>query len=237
MVDRDREAAALERELGVWQERRQRQMRALWEQRKTKGRMAVVASVTKTPEAKKKQKAAAAAAATGDKTKRQDSAANHARATMTAPRFALAADCAACHARFGLTKRRHHCRACGGSFCSAHASGKALLPALGFGAKPVRVCDDCSADARISANLAAHDADAAAATVEQQQQEQQLQQFRATKTAAVLLAAPVLPTLGALSADSTTPLPHNLRTFSPTLSPTPAAAPSSPMLFAMSPVS
>ena len=89
MVDRDREAAALERELGVWQERRQRQMRALWEQRKTKGRMAVVASVTKTPEAKKKQKAAAAAAATGDKTKRQDSAANHARATMTAPRFAI----------------------------------------------------------------------------------------------------------------------------------------------------
>ena len=50
MVDRDREAAALERELGVWQEQRQRQMCALWEQRKKRGHAAGAATIS-SPEA------------------------------------------------------------------------------------------------------------------------------------------------------------------------------------------
>ena len=58
------------------------------------------------------------------------------------PLWREAAECAACRRPFGLTRYRHHCRACGGSFCHAHSSARKELPRLGF-LTPVRVCDGC----------------------------------------------------------------------------------------------
>jgi hypothetical protein len=40
--------------------------------------------------------------------------------------------CELCGRGFGLTRYRHHCRSCGGSFCHAHASRTKALPRLGF---------------------------------------------------------------------------------------------------------
>ena len=50
--------------------------------------------------------------------------------------------CSACRRPFGVVRYRHHCRACGGSFCHAHSSARKELPRLGF-LTPVRVCDGC----------------------------------------------------------------------------------------------
>ncbi len=50
--------------------------------------------------------------------------------------------CKTCGTKFGLATRRHHCRVCGGVFCSACSSKKAPVPALGM-LEPVRVCDGC----------------------------------------------------------------------------------------------
>ncbi|KAJ9467248.1 Vacuolar protein sorting-associated protein 27 [Diplonema papillatum] len=52
--------------------------------------------------------------------------------------------CLACQKTFGLTVRKHHCRACGGVFCKACSAKKIDLP----NAKeegPSRVCDACHA--------------------------------------------------------------------------------------------
>lgn len=51
-------------------------------------------------------------------------------------------ECMKCHASFSVTRRRHHCRNCGGLFCGSCTSKR--LPLLRFGYdKPVRVCDHC----------------------------------------------------------------------------------------------
>lgn len=43
-------------------------------------------------------------------------------------------DCQLCKERFTLTRRRHHCRACGGVFCSTCSARQVLLsPAAMFG--------------------------------------------------------------------------------------------------------
>ena len=48
-------------------------------------------------------------------------------------------------APFGFLKSRHHCRECGRSCCSAHSSGRRVLPHRGIKRSvPERVCDYCS---------------------------------------------------------------------------------------------
>jgi hypothetical protein len=41
--------------------------------------------------------------------------------------WAHAEECSKCHAAFTFTKRRHHCRRCGLSFCGRHSSKQAYL--------------------------------------------------------------------------------------------------------------
>eukprot|EP00056_Hartaetosiga_gracilis_P015216 m.241391 g.241391 ORF g.241391 m.241391 type:complete len:1324 (-) comp21328_c0_seq1:140-4111(-) len=48
--------------------------------------------------------------------------------------------CQSCHGQFGIKKRRHHCRKCGGVFCNACSMKTAKLPSS---KKPERVCDAC----------------------------------------------------------------------------------------------
>ena len=227
MVDRDREAAALERELGVWQERRQRQMRALWGQRRSREE-AVLArggggrssdpplAAQATPTGRSGGGGRGGGSGTGVR----------GGATITPPPFALAEQCAACFGKFGLTRRRHHCRACGGSFCQQHAAGSEPLPALGFGAKPVRVCDGCSESARICASLAAH--------------EEELRSPRKQKVPLQQRPQELPPPPPMTTADlSPGPISYagERGSASPALSPAAGRGPTSPMLFAMSPVS
>ncbi|KAK9884835.1 hypothetical protein WA026_009059 [Henosepilachna vigintioctopunctata] len=49
--------------------------------------------------------------------------------------------CKSCTKEFNLTRRRHHCRNCGGIFCHTCSDNSMSLPSS---ARPVRVCDDCS---------------------------------------------------------------------------------------------
>lgn len=58
--------------------------------------------------------------------------------------------CATCRKTFGPTLLRHHCRACGHSFCHPHSSHTALLPALSY-TIPERVCDACMSHLRSQA--------------------------------------------------------------------------------------
>lgn len=51
-------------------------------------------------------------------------------------------ECKGCGRDFGLARRRHHCRNCGGIFCAACSEQTMPLPAS---AKPLRVCDACYA--------------------------------------------------------------------------------------------
>ncbi|KAG2190144.1 hypothetical protein INT46_005189 [Mucor plumbeus] len=51
--------------------------------------------------------------------------------------------CSSCNNTFGPLKRRHHCRNCGNIFCHDCSSRKVPLPQLGYGTKPVRVCNGC----------------------------------------------------------------------------------------------
>ena len=37
----------------------------------------------------------------------------------------------------------HHCRSCGQGFCDECSSKKKPVPERGWGAEPVRVCDNC----------------------------------------------------------------------------------------------
>ncbi|CAM6095067.1 unnamed protein product [Calypogeia fissa] len=66
------------------------------------------------------------------------------------PAFQTAAQCVACRSSFTTFKRRHHCRACGRSFCNDHSSNQMALPQYGL-YTPVRVCDDCSNPPKLSA--------------------------------------------------------------------------------------
>eukprot|EP01062_Namystynia_karyoxenos_P063950 TRINITY_DN567_c0_g3_i1.p1 TRINITY_DN567_c0_g3~~TRINITY_DN567_c0_g3_i1.p1 ORF type:complete len:2175 (+),score=474.88 TRINITY_DN567_c0_g3_i1:78-6527(+) len=53
--------------------------------------------------------------------------------------------CTACRSKFTLTRRRHHCRYCGGIFCSACSRGRARLrPRQGGSAQLMRICDACN---------------------------------------------------------------------------------------------
>lgn len=51
--------------------------------------------------------------------------------------------CLVCQIEFTMTRRRHHCRACGQLLCDACTPHKALLP--GLGPKKVRICRACQA--------------------------------------------------------------------------------------------
>ncbi|KAI9478786.1 MAG: hypothetical protein EXX96DRAFT_259719 [Benjaminiella poitrasii] len=51
--------------------------------------------------------------------------------------------CSSCNSPFGPLKRRHHCRNCGNIFCHDCSARNVPLPQLGYGNKPVRVCNGC----------------------------------------------------------------------------------------------
>jgi RUN and FYVE domain-containing protein 1 len=51
-----------------------------------------------------------------------------------------AVQCKICTKEFNLARRKHHCRRCGGIFCSDCSDNKMPLPSS---SKPVRVCDNC----------------------------------------------------------------------------------------------
>eukprot|EP00658_Telonema_sp_P-2_P080364 TRINITY_DN7989_c0_g1_i3.p1 TRINITY_DN7989_c0_g1~~TRINITY_DN7989_c0_g1_i3.p1 ORF type:complete len:213 (-),score=24.10 TRINITY_DN7989_c0_g1_i3:520-1158(-) len=49
--------------------------------------------------------------------------------------------CSSCREKFTLTRRRHHCRMCGGLFCDTCTKERVQLP--GFGKEPQRICRPC----------------------------------------------------------------------------------------------
>lgn len=51
-------------------------------------------------------------------------------------------ECMKCKSKFGLFRRRHHCRACGLILCSNCSYRKKVLPAFAY-FKPERVCESC----------------------------------------------------------------------------------------------
>ncbi|XP_026731337.1 RUN and FYVE domain-containing protein 2-like isoform X2 [Trichoplusia ni] len=55
--------------------------------------------------------------------------------------------CTACAKEFSIARRKHHCRRCGHIFCAA-CSDKTV--ALAGNTKPVRVCDACYAEVRLT---------------------------------------------------------------------------------------
>ena len=60
------------------------------------------------------------------------------------PKFQKENYCAACETIFTFSKRRHHCRNCGMSFCQKHSNCYTAIPKYGFD-EPVRVCKGCYA--------------------------------------------------------------------------------------------
>ena len=53
-------------------------------------------------------------------------------------------NCKGCQKEFSITKRKHHCRNCGGIFCHDCSGQVAPIPnEQGSSGKPVRVCDSC----------------------------------------------------------------------------------------------
>jgi len=52
--------------------------------------------------------------------------------------------CMRCASAFSLSRRKHHCRQCGGVFCHGCSDHRVPLLALGY-IEPVRVCDGCIA--------------------------------------------------------------------------------------------
>lgn len=51
-------------------------------------------------------------------------------------------ECMICYDAFSVLNRKHHCRSCGGVFCSKHSLHSIPLVHLGL-LEPVRVCDNC----------------------------------------------------------------------------------------------
>jgi len=60
----------------------------------------------------------------------------------TPPPFANASTCTKCATSFGFLTRKHHCRACGGTYCDSCSNKTQALPEYGL-VDPVRVCDAC----------------------------------------------------------------------------------------------
>lgn len=60
-------------------------------------------------------------------------------------------ECQLCEATFSFFRRRHHCRSCGGLFCTSCSSRKDVVPHRGYYTKPVRVCDLCFTKAAANA--------------------------------------------------------------------------------------
>ncbi|KAJ8023191.1 RUN and FYVE domain-containing protein 2 [Holothuria leucospilota] len=58
-------------------------------------------------------------------------------------------ECTSCQKAFSVSRRKHHCRNCGGIFC--HQCSEKTMPLPSF-AKPVRVCDACFDDFRSRTN-------------------------------------------------------------------------------------
>eukprot|EP00760_Papus_ankaliazontas_P030563 PhM_4_TR4900/c0_g1_i1/m.32698 len=50
--------------------------------------------------------------------------------------------CECCYSKFTLSRRRHHCRSCGGLFCAGCTSNRKPVPDRGY-TNPVRVCLQC----------------------------------------------------------------------------------------------
>mmetsp|Transcript_23627 Transcript_23627/g.33329 ORF Transcript_23627/g.33329 Transcript_23627/m.33329 type:complete len:263 (-) Transcript_23627:107-895(-) len=59
-----------------------------------------------------------------------------------APLFANDNTCKDCKVKFGLLKRQHHCRNCGGSVCDKCSTKTAPIPKFNY-VDPVRVCEGC----------------------------------------------------------------------------------------------
>lgn len=84
--------------------------------------------------------------------------------------FVLA--CEGCASKFSVSRRKHHCRSCGGVFDARCASKYAELPELGYKrGSPQRVCESCFTKATMRAEQGAEpalsaDAQAAADAIE-----------------------------------------------------------------------
>lgn len=62
--------------------------------------------------------------------------------SKVAPEWEDSDACMMCSESFTMLNRKHHCRSCGGVFCSKHSSQTSTIPELGINI-PVRVCDNC----------------------------------------------------------------------------------------------
>lgn len=61
----------------------------------------------------------------------------HLAQLFSPPRFEMKPECRECGELFGVTRYRHHCRHCGGSFCHEHAWHEHPIPKLGLPAAQV----------------------------------------------------------------------------------------------------
>lgn len=61
------------------------------------------------------------------------------------PPFENVANCRKCNTSFGMLTRKHHCRACGRTFCQPCSSKSTPLPQFNI-SESVRVCDQCYSD-------------------------------------------------------------------------------------------
>lgn len=61
----------------------------------------------------------------------------HLAQLFSPPRFEMKPECRDCGELFGVTRYRHHCRHCGGSFCHEHAWHEHPIPKLGLPAAQV----------------------------------------------------------------------------------------------------
>eukprot|EP00903_Cladosiphon_okamuranus_P008039 g7754.t1 len=66
----------------------------------------------------------------------------HLAQLFSPPRFEMKPECRECGEPFGVTRYRHHCRHCGGSFCHEHAWHEHPIPKLGLPTGQ-RVCTPC----------------------------------------------------------------------------------------------
>lgn len=75
----------------------------------------------------------------------------HLAQLFSPPRFEMKGECRECGEPFGVTRYRHHCRHCGGSFCHEHAWHEHPIPKLGLPAPQVR--ELCCASWRTAVHL------------------------------------------------------------------------------------